>query len=892
MAYGGSPLDSSSPPEGLASSDWSGIRAAYEAGRHAVRRQEDGRVVARNPGQQWHAEFDGKGFTVTPDNGAWLWGLDLTGYGSRTFAVAAPASLPHPEGNKITFQRDENLAEWFINDSRGLEQGWTIRQRPGRGDSGIPLELHLSTRGNVRPQVSTSGKSVTFRQESGSDALTYSGLKAWDANGTALEVRFEQAEGSDFRIEVQDQGARYPITIDPVARQAYLKAGNTDAQDRFGSAVAIDGDTVVIGAFNEGSSATGVNGNEADNSAYKAGAVYVFVRNGTAWTQQAYLKASNTGAEDEFGGAVSISGDTIVVGAQYEDSSSTGVGGDETVNDASQAGAAYVFVRSGTTWTQQAYLKASNTGAQDNFGHAVTIAGDTVVVGAYNEDSEARGINGIQTNDLRADSGAAYVFTRNGTTWTQQAYLKASNSDALDGFAYSLAASGDTLVVGSWQERSSASVINGDETSNTAYQAGAAYVFVRSGTTWTQQAYLKASNNTPQILFGSSVAIDGDTVVVGAPYEYGNLIMEAGAAYIFGRSGTTWSEQAFLKSSTPTSTQQFGNSVAVSGDTVIVGSLRYNIAHVYTRGGTAWTAQAPINTAKPEDIDFFGSAVATSGNTLVLGAPLESSNATGVNGDENDNSSMYAGAAYIFTVTADSSEIEISQAGSNLSSGATKDFGIAVTGSASELTFDLSNQGSGALNLTGTPKVAVTGSSDFTVTEQPSSPIAASGGSTSFKVRFAPTGDGLKSATLTIANNDADEGSFIIQLSGRGLSFTTDTDGDGLSDASEYNMAALNFDWQVSQTALVATYFANANGAGLYTQAQVQALHPGTPLIVRDQASGRFKLTMDWKKSTDLTEFLDFPAPAGSSVSITPAGDIEFEFASPDNAAFFRIETD
>jgi hypothetical protein len=111
-----------------------------------------------------------------------------------------------------------------------------------------------------------------------------------------------------------------------------------------------------------------------------------------------------------------------------------------------------------------------------------------------------------------------------------------------------------------------------------------------------------------------------------------------------------------------------------------------------------------------------------------------------------------------------------------------------------------------------------------------------------------------------------------------------------LSDASEFNMAALGFDWQVNQSALVNSLFANAAGAGLFTASQVQAMHSGTPLIARDPGTGRFKLTLDWKKSTNLTHFLDFPAPPGSAVSINPQGDVEFEFPSTDNAAFFRIE--
>ncbi len=199
------------------------------------------------------------------------------------------------------------------------------------------------------------------------------------------------------------------------AQQAYIKASNTEAGDLFGHSVAVSGDTMVIGALWEDSNATGVNGNQRDNSATNSGAAYVFVRRGTNWSQQAYLKASNTGAGDVFGSSVSVSGDMVVIGANREDSAATGVNGNQRDNSATNSGTAYVFVRSGTNWSQRAYLKASNTGADDAFGRSVAVSGDTVVVGAggvfSSEDSSATGVNGNQNDNSAKDSGAAYVFT-------------------------------------------------------------------------------------------------------------------------------------------------------------------------------------------------------------------------------------------------------------------------------------------------------------------------------------------------------------------------------------------------------------------------------------------------------------------------------------------------
>jgi hypothetical protein len=264
-------------------------------------------------------------------------------------------------------------------------------------------------------------------------------------------------------------------------QQAYLKASNTFAGDQFGLSVAVSGDTVVVGALFEGSGATGVNGDQNDNSAFRAGAAYVFVRDvGGNWSQQAYLKASNTDANDFFGASVAVSGDTVVVGAHGERSNATGVNGDQNDNSATESGAAYVFGRDGGgNWSQQAYLKASNTDAGDAFGISVAVSGDTVVAGARGEDSNATGVNGDQGNNSAGDSGAAYVFARDaGGNWSQQAYLKASNTGFFDEFGLSVAVSGDTVVVGAYQEDSNATGVNGDQNNNLAVSSGAAYVFV------------------------------------------------------------------------------------------------------------------------------------------------------------------------------------------------------------------------------------------------------------------------------------------------------------------------------------------------------------------------------------------------------------------------------
>ncbi len=466
--------------------------------------------------------------------------------------------------------------------------------------------------------------------------------------------------------------------IPPASVIAYGKASNTGMGDGFGFSVSLSGDTLAVSAPGEASAATGVNGNQADDSASSAGAIYVFVRTGTTWTQQAYLKASNTGAGDGFGFSVSLSGDTLAVGAKFESSAATGVNGNQADNSAKLAGAVYVFVRSGTTWTQQAYLKASNTGAGDEFGHAVSLSGDTLAVGAPGESSVATGVNGNQANNSASSSGAVYAFVRTGTTWTQQVYLKASNTEADDGFGSSVSLSGDTLAVGAPGEASAATGINGNQADNSAFQAGAVYAFARTGTTWTQQAYLKASNTGTSDLFGRSVSLSGDTLVVGAQGESSaatgvngnqtdNSASSAGAVYAFVRTGTAWTQQAYLKASNTGANDSFGFSVSVSGDALAVGARLESSAatgvngnqadnsasgagavYELVRTGTAWTQQAYLKASNAGQDDKFGSAISLSGDTLAVGAPGEASAATGVNGNQADNSASGAGAVYMF----------------------------------------------------------------------------------------------------------------------------------------------------------------------------------------------------------------------------------------------------
>ncbi len=476
---------------------------------------------------------------------------------------------------------------------------------------------------------------------------------------------------------------------DPIA---YVKASNTGAFDFFGISVALsaDGNTLAVGASQEGSNATGINGNQNNNSTDGAGAVYVFTRSGGVWSQEAYIKASNPGALHNFGISVALSanGDTLAVGAFAEGSNATGINGNQNDNSAAGAGAVYVFTRGGGLWSQQAYVKASNTGANDSFGYSVALSadGNTLAVGARVEGSSATGINGNQNDNSFPTAGAVYVFTRSGGVWSQEAYIKASNTDASDFFGWSVALSADgaTLAVGAVGEASSATGINGNQNDNSLSFAGAAYLFTRGGGVWSQQAYVKASNTGASDAFGNSVALsaDGNTLAVGARVEDSNATgingnqndnsaSDAGAVYLFTRGGGVWSQQAYVKASNTGASDNFGYSVALSADgntlaigaqleasnaTGINGNQNNNSAdsagavYMLARSGGAWSQEAYIKASNTGANDSFGYSVALSadGDTLAVGAYGEASNATGINGNQNNNSADSAGAVYVY----------------------------------------------------------------------------------------------------------------------------------------------------------------------------------------------------------------------------------------------------
>lgn len=381
-----------------------------------------------------------------------------------------------------------------------------------------------------------------------------------------------------------------------------ITAPDGGALDQFGFSVAISGDTVVVGALLDT-----VNGN------FEQGSAYVFTKSGDVWAEQAKLSARDGTPRDEFGLGVAISGDTIAIGSRKND-----IGANE------DQGFVSIFERVGNIWTETAKLTASNGAESDLFGHSVAIHGNTVVAGAPQVDFGPY-----------ASYGAAYVFVRAGNGWAQQAMLQATDGFTSDSFALTVAIEADTVVIGASRH---------DAGGNP--NQGAVYVFVRNGNNWVQQAKLTANDGISYDEFGRSVAISGETILIGSLAKIGANDYQ-GSAYVFVREGGVWMQQAKLTAPDGANNDRFGFAVALAGDTAVIGSAGDDIGphanqgsvHVFEREQGEWTKRSKLTTSDGSTFDSLGYSVAISGDTVVAGA---------IGDDEAAN--LDQGSAYLFPV--------------------------------------------------------------------------------------------------------------------------------------------------------------------------------------------------------------------------------------------------
>jgi hypothetical protein len=364
-----------------------------------------------------------------------------------------------------------------------------------------------------------------------------------------------------------------------------LLASDGAAYDSFGWSVSISGDYAIVGAH------------EDDDKGIESGSAYIFRWDGTSWSQQAKLTASDGAAGDYFGYSVSISGDYAIVGAIYDD------------DKGSASGSAYIFKRDGTSWSEQAKLTASDGADNDCFGRSVSISGDYAIVGAYYDD---------------AGKGSAYIFKRDGTIWSQQQKLTASDGAADDRFGISVSISGDYAIMGAYYDDS---------------WKGSAYIFKRDGTSWSQQQKLTASDGDANDFFGWSVSISGDYAIVGAYYDDAGK----GSAYIFLRGGTIWVQKQKLTASDGSAYDYFGFSVSISGDYAIVGAFfdddkedESGSAYIFKRDVTSWSQQQKLTASDGALYDYFGFSVSISGGYAIVGAM------------DDDDKGTDSGSAYAF----------------------------------------------------------------------------------------------------------------------------------------------------------------------------------------------------------------------------------------------------
>ncbi len=570
-----------------------------------------------NPANGFTAEVQSGALHVSVGSDTWDMTLEGLGYGGAMQPVGTDQTSV--SGNRVDCNYG-TIDVWYVNGPVGLEQGFNVAP-PQSGATG-PLTVALALGGDLTAVVNATGGGLTLSRPDHSTALSYTGLVAYDATGKALPASLEVRTAGGRQqlwIDVDAAGARGQITIDPFVKLAELTASDGRAGDLFGSSVSISGNTVVVGAPD--AYATSIYGNS------QQGEAYVFTEPGSGWanmTQTAILTASDGRAGDLFGSSVSISGNTVVVGAPDAYTS--------PFYGSTQQGEAYVFTEPGSGWanmTQTAILTESNGRAGDLFGSSVSINGKTVVVGA--PDAYTTPFYG------GTQQGQAYVFTAPGSGWAnmiQTAILNESDGRAGDLFGSSVSISGSTVVVGAPDAYATSFYGNS--------QQGEAYVFTEPGSGWvntTQTAILTATDGRGGDLFGSSVSISGNTMVVGAPdattYSlYGYL--QQGEACVFTAPGSGWADMtqtAILTASDGRAGDLFGSSVSISGNTVLIGApdayatsfygnSRQGEAYVFTAPGSGWANMfqtAVLVTLDGRQGDLFGSSVSINGNTMLIG---------------------------------------------------------------------------------------------------------------------------------------------------------------------------------------------------------------------------------------------------------------------------------
>ncbi len=606
-------------PAGLAPALARTLQDELPASYHLAK-TESGDFQTANSAHAMQYAFGADGLRVKSSTGAWTWGLELTGWGYVGAVQSVPVGQPVAQKTRLEYQHGPALTEWYLNTAWGLEQGFTLHTPPvtDNPNPSNQIAVALTLSGTLQPKLASETSLLLNDPVNGQTLARYTGLYAYDAEGQTLPAHMRL---SGCEPELASRACNLQLVVDandavyPLTIDPWLQQVKLTASD--GDKSDYFGDTVAI------SGDTVVVGAYYDDDKGKnSGSVYVFVK----------PTASDGAAGDYFGKSVAVSGDTVVVGAYADD------------DNGSASGSVYVFVKPDSGWATTSAYDAKLSAcdgcdgvAGDHFGYSVAISGDTIVIGAPKND------------DNGGNSGSVYLFIkpRNGwtTTSTYHAKLIPSKEAAGDYFGDTVAISGDTVVVGAYRDNKKGSY------------TGAVYVFVKPSGGWIitktyyENAKLTASDGAAGDYFGKSIAISGDTVVVGASYD-DDKGSASGSAYVFVKPSSGWATtstfNAKLTASDGVGGEHFGQSVAISGDTVAVGAYydsprgaNYSgSVYMFVKPSGGWATTSTYNSKLTANDgkahDYFGYAVAINGDTVVIGAPRD------------DNSKTDSGSVYIF----------------------------------------------------------------------------------------------------------------------------------------------------------------------------------------------------------------------------------------------------
>lgn len=579
-------------PVGPAGSMSAGLRAAYVQARQleagsaydfAPVDAESGVLRSANPALEVVTQAQPGGIRLQPAGAGGTKnsvGLQLVSQGCNENPSAAEVVAPQARGNRVEYARD-GITEWYLNGPLGLEQGFTVTR-----DLGCRRKLVFEMALDKSVSAELQQRGTVLALNANGLRYRYGELYSYDAEGRELPSAMELS-GQRLRLVVDAAGARYPVVVDPrmYLEVATLRASDGTTNDTYGIVVAQSGDTVLIASPNKNLS---------------RGQVYVYTRSGLQWREQAKLTAMDPATLDNFGSSIAIDGNTAIIGAPQKNR---------------QRGNAYVFLRTGTKWAQQAKLNASDGATGDYFGSAVGIKGDTAIVG-------------IST----PDRNTTYVYVRTGTTWSEQAKITPADAKPGDHVGAAVALDVDTALIGAPGR------VIGTNTS-----PGRAYIYARTGTVWSEQAKLSISDGVANDKYGSAVALSGDTAVIGAyKRAVGNNVGQ-GEAFVYARSGTTWTEQARLRASDGAPDDRFGIGVATGPDVAVIGAEHATVvdndgqgaAYVFSRTDGSWSQYTRLTAQAGISDDSFGRAVAvgTNGNPVVVGSYYRTQNNNPLQGE-------------------------------------------------------------------------------------------------------------------------------------------------------------------------------------------------------------------------------------------------------------------